>query len=320
MAFDALSRTATMGSNIREKWMTRVMSTVVLATWVLASAIVTAEGPQTADEAAIREAVVSYVTAFNRGDAQALAAMWSPEAVYTNPLSGQQVVGREQIQEQFAGIFAAGTGVKLEAETRDVQFVSPNVAIEQGNAKIIRPDGAPEESEYTAVYVKRDGQWLLDRVTEEGVPVVQSNYEHLKELEWMIGSWVDRGEQSSIETTCGWTKNRNFMTRMFAVTVRDRVDMAGMQVVGWDPAAEQIRSWVFDSDGGFGQGLWTRKGKAWHIQLTGMLPDGSKSSSVSIITPVDEITFTWQSVNRVAGGELLPNIDEVVVTRQTTGE
>ena len=89
-----------------------------------------------------------------------------------------------------------------------------------------------------------------------------------------------------------------------------------MQIVGWDPAAKQIRSWVFDSDGGFGEGTWSKKENAWYVQSTGTLPDGRKSSSVNIITYVDENTCTWQSVNREAGGELLPNIDEVLVVRQ----
>ena len=90
---------------------------------------------------------------------------------------------------------------------------------------------------------------------------------------------------------------------------------AGVQIVGWDPAAKQIRSWVFDSDGGFGEGKWTKKDQRWYIQATGTLPDGSKTSAVNIITYVDENTFTWQSVNREAGGEILPNVDEVVVGR-----
>ena len=46
----------------------------------------------------------------------------------------------------------------------------------------------------------------------------------------------------------------------------------------------------------------------------------ARSSSVNIITYVDDNTFTWQSVNREAGGELLPNVDEVVVVRQTATE
>jgi uncharacterized protein (TIGR02246 family) len=279
-----------------------------------------AKADHTASEAAIRKAVESYVAAFNQGDAKALAGMWSPEAVYTNPLSGEQVVGRKAIEKQFAGIFAEAKGAKLAATTDSVQFISPSVAIEHGTAKVIRADQEPEESQYTAIYMKLDGQWLLDRVTEEDVRVVKSNYEQLKELEWMIGTWVDQDEQARIETTCKWTKNRNFITRMFSLTVRDRIEVSGMQIVGWDAESKQIRSWVFDSDGGFGEGIWSKKDKAWHIRATGVAPHGSRSSSTNIITYVDDDTFTWQSINRVAGGELLPNVDEVVVVRQATPE
>jgi hypothetical protein len=38
------------------------------------------------------------------------------------------------------------------------------------------------------------------------------------------------------------------------------------------------------------------------------------------MTYVDDNTFTWQSVNREVAGELLPNVDEVVVVRQITVE
>ena len=248
--------------------MKRVMLTVAMMAWSLASAIGAEADRQAADEAAIRKAVESYVAAFNQGDAKALAAMWSPEAVYTNPLSGEQVVGRAEIEKQFAAIFADAKGAKLEAKTDSIQFVSPSVGIEHGTAKVLVPDQAPEETEYTAVYVKRDDQWLLDRVTEEDVLVVPSHYEQLKDLEWMIGRWVDQDDDATVVTECNWTKNNNFITRSFTVQIRDRIDMAGMQIIGWDPATKQIRSWVFDSDGGFGQGTWTKKDKRWYIQQT----------------------------------------------------
>jgi len=276
------------------------------------------QADQSVDQMAIQAAVASYVEAFNAKDAAALAAHWSPDAIYTNPLSGEQVVGRAAIEQQFAAIFADDEALKLVATTDSVQFISPGVAIEHGTATVTRPEQTPEESQYTAVYVKRDGEWLLDRVSEEDTPVVLSHYEHLQELEWMIGTWIDGDDQSVIETTCEWTKNRNFITRMYSLTVGDRIEVSGMQIVGWDPAAQQIRSWVFDSDGGFGQGVWRRKDKTWYIQMSGTAPDGSNSSSVNIITYVDDNTFTWQSINRQAGGELLPNVDEVAVVRQTT--
>ncbi len=293
-----------------------VLLAALLAAWGLATARADDTEPQAADEAAVRKAVDAYVAAFNQGDAKGLAALWSPEAVYTNPQSGEQAAGREAIEAQFAEVFADAKGAKLEAHSDVIQFVSPNVAIERGTAKVSRPDQPLEESNYSAVYTKRDGHWLLDRVTEEDIPVAVSQPEQLRELEWMIGDWVDRDDQDTIETKCQWTKNRRFMVRSFAIKVRDRVELAGMQIIGWDPAAQRIRSWVFDSEGGFGEGFWKKQGQAWHIRTTGILPDGQKSSAVNIITPVDGNSFTWQSVDRAAGGELLPSVDEVLVVRQ----
>jgi uncharacterized protein (TIGR02246 family) len=275
---------------------------------------------QDQEEAAIRQAVDGYVAAFNKGDATALAALWSPEAVYTNPISGEEAVGRGAIEEQFAAVFAASKGAKLEAKTASIKFVSPNVAIEQGTAKVLRPQGEPEETEYSAVYVKRDGRWLLDRVSEEEPPVVHSNYEHLKELEWMIGTWLDQDEQSSIETNCHWAKNQNFLIRSFSVSVGDRISLSGMQVIGWDPAAKRIRSWFFDSDGGFGEGAWNKKGQTWNVQTVGTRADGVKVSSVNVMKMLNNDQFTWQIVNGQAGDDLVPNTEEVLVVRQKTAE
>ena len=136
----------------------------------------------------------------------------------------------------------------------------------------------------------------------------------------MVGSWIDNDEDEdvTIQTDCDWTKNQNFMTRSFAVVVGDQVDMAGMQIIGWDPVAKQIRSWVFDSDGGFAEGKWTRKGDRWLIQQTGTLSDGSKSSAVNIMKQIDNDSFTWQSVQRSVNGDLLPDVDEVTVVRKPT--
>lgn len=86
--------------------MLRAITTMLVITGGLMSAVAAEVDRQAADEAAIRKAVESYVAAFNQADAKKLAGFWLTEAVYTNPLSGEQVVGREAIEKQFAGIFA----------------------------------------------------------------------------------------------------------------------------------------------------------------------------------------------------------------------
>ena len=273
-------------------------------------------GEPAADEAAIRKADEAYVKAFNRHDAKALADAWSPEAVYLNRVSGDEVTGRAAIAEEFTAVFKDQPEVKLDLSVQSIQFVSPNVAVEQGIAKTLAPKAEPEEEEYSAVYVKRQGQWLLDRVTEKAKETTPSRYEQLKPLEWMIGRWVDKDDKVDIETECQWTKNRSFITRSFTVATEGKVNLSGMQIIGWDPVAKAIRSWTFDSDGGIAEATWTFKKDRWFIQNKGVLADGRKASMTNVIKQVGQNSFTWQTVERTAGGELLPNINEVLVVRQ----
>lgn len=269
------------------------------------------------DDADIRQAVAAYVDAFNQHDGEKLADLWSPEAVYLNRLTGEKVTGRTAIAEQFAAIFKDKPELKMSVKTEAIQFLSPNVAVEHGTAQLVSPKAEPEETEYAAVYVKRDGQWLLDRVTDDEKQTPPSHYDQLKQLEWMVGQWTDKeGGNVDAEADCHWTKNRNFLVRSFAVSVRNQIEMSGMQVIGWDPAAKTIRSWTFDADGTFADATWTQIGDSWYVRNRGVVADGRRASMVNVIKPVDQNSFTWQTVERTVGGELLPNIDEVLIVRK----
>jgi ketosteroid isomerase-like protein len=69
---------------------------------------------QSSDEAGIRAMAAAVVEAYNRHDAVALAELWSPDAVYVNRSTGEQVVGRAAIAQQFDRQFQDQPGVKLE--------------------------------------------------------------------------------------------------------------------------------------------------------------------------------------------------------------
>jgi len=68
----------------------------------------------TTNEADIRKMVASYVQAFNKHDAKALAEHWSPDAVYLNRATGEEVVGRAAIAEQFATLLKDQPELKIE--------------------------------------------------------------------------------------------------------------------------------------------------------------------------------------------------------------
>lgn len=293
----------------------KLFVTVFVAACLASTSIAFAD--QKNDEATIRANAAKYVESYNRRDSKTMASMWSPEAVYIDDETGEKAVGHDAIAKQLDHEFAGAEDAKLTIHIESIDFVSPNVAVEKGTAEVTYGKRRAEKSEYTAVHVKRGGKWLLDRVTEVAEPTPPpSNYEHLKELEWMIGSWIDKDDNATIQTDCEWTKNRNFMTRSFAVAIGDKVHTSGMQIVGWDPIAKQIRSWVFDSNGGYSDGKWKHKGNRWIVQQTGVLADGGKTTATHIYKPVDADSFTWQAVDRTVDGEVQPNIDEVLIVRK----
>ena len=277
-------------------------------------------GQQTSDqsmnEAAIRKMVATYVQAFNKHDAASLADHWSPDAVYLDRATGEEVVGRAAIADHFSALLKEQPELKIEVNVESIQFISPNVAVERGTTKMLAPNAAPEEIEYTAVEVKRDGKWLLDRVTDDAKAALASHYEQLKALEWMVGHWSSGADNADVEIDCSWTKNQNFLTRAFKISIDGAANFSGMQIIGWDPASKTIRSWTFDSNGAFAEATWEHSDGRWFLRNRGTLPDGRAATMINVMKPVDADTFTWETIERTADGELLPNIGEISIVRR----
>ena len=132
----------------------------------------------------------------------------------------------------------------------------------------------------------------------------------------MVGEWIDQSDDAAIETTCRWSKNRNFLTRYFTVRLNGQVEHEGMQIIGYDAADGRIESWVFDSDGGTGNGVWTRDGKTWSVAASYSTPDGSKGKATNLFSLTDDGQFTWQSINRSIDGKSIPDVPEITAGKK----
>ena len=76
------------------------------------------------------------------------------------------------------------------------------------------------------------------------------------------------------------------------------------QRIGWDPVEGVLRSWTFDSDGGFSQGEWTPVDDGWVAKTEATMPDGSTASATVMLVIKDQDHFVVRSIDRiVAGGE-----------------
>jgi uncharacterized protein (TIGR02246 family) len=270
------------------------------------------------EEKAIRALVEAFTAAFNKADAKALGALFAEDAELVDE-DGGRIHGRANIAAHFAAGFAESPGAKIEIQVESIRFLGPTAALEEGRARVHAGKGGEvESSRYLVAYVKHEGKWLQSSVREFGDPKV-SHHDRLKELEWMLGEWVDETPDSVVFTNCEWSDDKNFLLRSFTIHAAGKPVMKGTQRVGWDPLARQFKSWVFDSEGGYGEALWSKEGGRWVLKSTGVLPDGRAASSTNVFVPVSKDVIHWNSVDRVVGGKALPDLPVVVMVRKPPG-
>ena len=187
------------------------------------------------DEAAIRAVVDRFTKAFNAGDARAIARMHTPNARVID-LAGEVIEGREAIEREYTGLFHDNPGATIEIKVEDLRLIGPDAAVEEGTTRVIPKDGTPIVNRYSAVDVKRDGEWLLASVRESASEM--TTHERLRELEWMLGEWVDESGDSVIQSTCRWTADKQALLREFTIRSSGKVVMTGTQRIGWDPRCQ----------------------------------------------------------------------------------
>jgi uncharacterized protein (TIGR02246 family) len=271
---------------------------------------------RTADEQAIAALVEAFAKAFNAGDANAAAATYAEDALVVDE-DGVRIEGREAIRAQLAGAFAASPGTTIAIKPEFLRFLGPDTALERGRTTITPagPGAAPESTQFTVVYTRRDGRWLQSAVRDEQADDL-TPHDRLKELEWMLGEWVNESQDAVVHTTCKWTEDGNFLVRDFVMKAQGSPVLSGTQRIGWDPVRRQFKTWVFDSEGGFGEGYWTRDGDQWTLRVEGVRQDGKHVSATNIITRLGKDRASWQSVGRSLGGAALPGIDEFTLVRK----
>ena len=268
------------------------------------------------DEIAIRLTDETFVRAYGKGDSSLVAAHFTVDAEYVDE-QGNVSHGREAIHESLAEFFAQHPTCKLEMNIGTIRFISPGVAVEDGTTTITHEENSASiESPYTTVHVKTGGKWLAASVRDHAPKNRKQHRTQLQQLGWLVGDWVDEGDNSIVHFTCESVDNGNFLLRKFSIQVAGREAMSGTQRIGFDPLTGKLRAWIFDSEGAYSDGLWHRDGDDWVLKSTGVTADGQPASSTSIYSFVNEHTMTWQSVHHEIGGVQQPDSEVVTIVRK----
>jgi len=162
--------------------------------------------------------------------------------------------------------------------------------------------------------VREGGQWKTAVVREWDRDTAWDV--SLKELDWLIGTWHVANKEREVTTVYEWDEHKVFIRGKYTVKEKDKVIESGTQMIGKDNAVGAIRSWVFQSDGGFGDGVWTRDGNKWSVDFAGVTPEGHELTATAIYVHLNPTTYTWQSVNQAVNGEPIADTQPIKVTKQ----
>jgi uncharacterized protein (TIGR02246 family) len=119
------------------------------------------------NDPALDKLAADWSAAFAKGDAKALAGLYTENAVRVTP-EGGAVVGREAILKEFTAAMAgAWKGATIKITTGPLSTVAPDVAVGEGTFEVTGargPDGTPApplKGRYLNTVVKKGGVWLL---------------------------------------------------------------------------------------------------------------------------------------------------------------
>jgi uncharacterized protein (TIGR02246 family) len=271
-----------------------------------------AEAPdpkRAADDAAIRKQSAAFLATIEKGDAKALSAFWTEEGEYIGS-DGTSYRGRQAIEEAYAKAFAKKATLKPVATIDSIRFLSRDTAVEEGYVRVNSGKSEqPASSRFSILFVREGGTWqmaLLREWPDDGVA--------LRDLDWLIGTWTAKVDDGEVRATYEWDENKKFIRVRSSIKTKDR-NVTLTEMIARDPRGGTLRSWLFESEGGFGDGVWTWDGKRWTIEATGVRADGSEMTATNIVTRVDDDTFTWHSVDRTVDGEEVPNLSPVKIKR-----
>src|SRR5262249_22378916 len=153
--------------------------------------------------------------------------------------------GKANVAEVLKQSLADLKGHKLRSTITSLHFLRPDVAIADGKAEIIAPDGTADSGRFTSTWTKTDGKWLLSAVRDlpESSTDQESAPGQLNQLEWLAGEWLHEGPTFTAQVSGRWALDKSFLQLEYTVKGKNNDRLNVIQYFGWDPIEEVVHSW-----------------------------------------------------------------------------
>jgi uncharacterized protein (TIGR02246 family) len=277
--------------------------------WLAAT---TAQAQDDADTKLIHASDEKLVAAFNAGKSDEIAALFLPNGELVDE-DGTIYQGRKEIEELLKKFFAKFPGAQLTIEVESIRIIGP-VAIEEGTRyTTTKEQGERSQVRYTAVRTKVGKEWPIVSIRDANDDDPPTPNEQLQPLAWLVGEWINEGSDMAVKIKYRWDDEKNFLLGDFDIRRGGEVIMKSSHRIGWDPLAGKVRSWMFDSDGGYADATWTLVEDAWVMKSSAVTPEGETGSATVTIRPKDKDRFVMHGTERIIGDARADDFEITVV-------
>jgi len=283
----------------------------ILLIWV-APCVQTAYGEDViVDEISAMEE--AFTKAFNDGKVDLVTDMFMPGGELIDD-AGNVYRGKKELSELFTNYFSNFPGANLALRIDSIRALGDNLAVEEGTRYLTTVDQSVAQVRYIATLAKENGKWRVASIREFFDEPAPDSGARLQSLAWLIGDWVSEGSDLAVRVNYRWDEDENFLIGSFHATRDGVVVLKTTQRVGWDPSWGNFRSWLFDSDGGFGSGRWTQVDSSWVIKSEATEPSGVVGTATVTITQLGDDRYQMVGTDRIIGDARADDFD-VTFTR-----
>ena len=264
----------------------------------------------------LRPGLEAFVQSFNAGKATEVAAAFLDDGEFVTE-AGEVHSGRAAVETLMTQYFTDFPKAQLTVDVETIRRLAPDLLIEEGTREVAVADSEipPVRIRYIAVRAKRDNQWKIAALREFADDPEPTPGEHLQDLAWLEGEWVNEGTDATIQLNFHWSDDGNFLLGEYETFVGGESQGKATQRFGWDPVCQQIRSWLFEPDGAYSEATWAPNAEGWTCKSNTVLPDGTTGSATVRILAKGPDQFVLRGNDRVIAGE--PNEDyEVQIVRK----
>lgn len=257
------------------------------------------------EEASIRATIGMYTAALKNGDLKGILAFWTADADFVD-VAGEHHKGKDAIGKLFEQNLKDLQQGKSTIKVDTIRFLSGDVAVLHGAVEFTHAGGDVEHNRFSSTWVKRGGNWLIASVRDLPEAAAEAGERGMKALQFLVGDWTAEEKTVSVKLNVKLGMGEKFAFMNYDIK-KGKESLNVLQIVGYDPVDGALRSWTFDSRGGFGDGLWVKDGNVWIGDMVGVLPTGQVGSATHSIRVDGPNAITFQSFNREVDGQAVPD-------------